>query len=907
MDGNAVQSPNSGPPKKSVEPLSARSAPQSSSSRPQVSNQTAQRSRTPSILARQQSTAPKPKFSPTVKEELWFGGHDNSVAESNAARSMAALVGRIVGAKPFPESARRLADLTRSEVVRIEPIVQVLERDPALSARLLRLVNSAGYALRQRCTSVRHAATLVGTDRLHQIATTAAVLDLFDSRSEVVENILEHSTVTGAICRYLGAHLSLPVDDLFTAGFLHDIGKLMLLETEGDQYFELLSTHSAHPDVIHVAERALYGFDHAVLAAHVLSEWNIPDPVPKLVAWHHDPSRGFDHAPMMAALTQTVRLANVASHALLCGATRKDFAALASSESASYLDISEPQLATMWDDLQTLCEKSVEQCRNENAPALDPRSLRPRQSMGAPTLENTTAAPELPLQFPCVVCNAPTFGNTCRACGGNMCPEHHSGRDEWCTLCARDYNAEQVERSGLVQIRQLVMGATATLLVSAAVGYQSDGIVGSLQASVGTALLLLLGFVLLWVLWRWSSRRRFVHSRPNRSVTEAYESDGGIKSIAPTVAHVTTSSSPLTADPLSELIRLAGDGVEHVIVNEPMPPPSLIARSYGVGANASVGSVSHDWEQSQYDDGAVSPCASSAPADWSGNTTERRDSLPLETQHESAIPAPASTAQPGPQPDKDPTLDSLKGADAESPSHAWASDASRVQPVPSRNVMVQCAFYGGVEASAIEQGTASPSTPATIPPHDEQNQTDRLDVVGVQHRALQEGSEARSRPHPLAAIATVAQQSVLHSRQSGSHFAQRNDCALSSDPSLQDEPLVGATSMKLRDPSGPSSTARASTNAAEPDCVVTLAPDPPESVAKSEPSAAPQVSSQQPNEAPDVILARFAAELLPDPSTTLGQQFKARVLELAAQRVAEMVAARFMQTFESSDSSRKPG
>ena len=207
---------------------------------------------------------------PAIDEELWFGAaHDHAVAEEAAARSMAALVGRIIGAKPFPMTARRLADLTRQDVVRIEPVIQVLESDPGLSARLLRLVNSAGYALRQRCTSVRHAATLVGTDRLHQIATTAAVLNMFDSKGPAAAQIIEHSTVVGAFCRYLGAHLALPVDDLFTAGFLHDIGKLMLMETENEQYVELLTKCSTKPDTIHHLERALYGFDHAVLAAHV--------------------------------------------------------------------------------------------------------------------------------------------------------------------------------------------------------------------------------------------------------------------------------------------------------------------------------------------------------------------------------------------------------------------------------------------------------------------------------------------------------------------------------------------------------------------------------------------------------------------------------------------------------------
>jgi putative nucleotidyltransferase with HDIG domain len=297
-----------------------------------------------------------------AEEANWFGTNDQAVAEENAGRSMAALVGRIIGAKPFPMSARRLADLTRLDVVRIEPVIHVLESDPGLSARLLRLVNSAGYALRQRCTSVRHAATLVGTDRLHQIATTAAVLDLFDSKSPFAAQIIEHSTVVGAFCRYLGAHLALPVDDLFTAGFLHDIGKLMLMETEGDQYVELLTSCASHPDSIHLLERKLYGFDHAALAAHVLSAWNIPEPVPKIVAWHHAPAQAYKASSLMASLVQTIRLSDAMVYAMRQGTDRAGIKELADHEAAGYLEISEPQLAAMWDELRVLFNECQQQC-----------------------------------------------------------------------------------------------------------------------------------------------------------------------------------------------------------------------------------------------------------------------------------------------------------------------------------------------------------------------------------------------------------------------------------------------------------------------------------------------------------------------------------------------------------------
>src|SRR6187431_556083 len=163
---------------------------------------------------------------------------------------MAARMGRIVGAKPFPAAAQRLSQITQDPSCLMDEVVSVLESDPALSARLLRLVNSVGFSLRTACTSVRHAATLVGTEKLHQIASTAAILDMYETGSEETTLLLEHATVVGALCRYLAFHFGLPPDELFTCGFLHDIGKLMLLETEGEPYLELLRKDSHEFDTL---------------------------------------------------------------------------------------------------------------------------------------------------------------------------------------------------------------------------------------------------------------------------------------------------------------------------------------------------------------------------------------------------------------------------------------------------------------------------------------------------------------------------------------------------------------------------------------------------------------------------------------------------------------------------------
>ncbi|HWA75333.1 MAG TPA: HDOD domain-containing protein [Polyangiaceae bacterium] len=394
-------------------------------------------------------------------EELWFGTNDGEAAETAAARSMAATAGKLLGARPFPESARKLAELSSRESTTIQEYVHVLEQDPALSAKLLKVVNSAGFSLRQRCTSVRHAVTIVGSKYLHQIATTAAVLDMFNSESAYAVSVLSHSAVMGAFCRYLGAHVGLPAEELFTIGALHDIGKLMMLDTFGEEYLSFASKAPAQADALHPLEREKYGFDHAVLAAHVLKAWHIPEPVPKIVAWHHEPARALQSSTAHATLVQTVRLADALVHALAAGAQRDQASLLAQHDAANYLDISEAQLAAMWPELSQLRLQALEQDSDDDAP----------ESASAARIKSQPSKPSeaqlVPKQFPCVECGSASFGSTCPACGSNLCPQHPVGSSGWCARCDRSYS-QFTAKTGLPLLATLlfVVGALPSLYLA---------------------------------------------------------------------------------------------------------------------------------------------------------------------------------------------------------------------------------------------------------------------------------------------------------------------------------------------------------------------------------------------------------------------------------------------------------
>jgi putative nucleotidyltransferase with HDIG domain len=496
-----------------------------------------------------------------VDEELWFGEDDDKEAESRAAASLAAVGARIVGAKPFPIAARRLDELTRTPNARIEQVVNVLESDPALSARLLRLVNSAGYGLKVRCSSVRHAAVLVGTRRLNQVATTAAILDLFDGTNGLGQELLEHAAIVGSLCRYWAVHLGLPHDELFTCGFLHDIGKLMLLDSERDRYGELLQEYGDQPDRIHLAERRMFGFDHAVLGAHVLAAWNIPEPVPRVIAFHHAPGRALQDT-VLGAMVQTLRLGDLLAYTLPMQDVRAAIETVAASDAARYLDISDVQLAAMWQDLVVLRERS--RARSHGEPELEaivpkvevPASLIPAHSrhsmLSAGPREGSSRKPsrplhEVPAHFPCSVCAKPSYGNTCGACGGQICPEHQVGADEWCTVCVREYARMKKTMRLSFAARcsgGLVVGGTLAGAVVSALRAPDAGVEALILAP---AVVVALWAVVLPVAYRLWQKLTFLATRRKPSAIEALSvarpSAVSIRSVMPPEALPTEAPS----------------------------------------------------------------------------------------------------------------------------------------------------------------------------------------------------------------------------------------------------------------------------------------------------------------------------------------------------------------------------
>ena len=237
-----------------------------------------------------------------------------------AAKSLAAAVSRSHGVRAFPVAVQKLLQATSDKAFKVEEVTATIESDSSLAVRILRVVNSPAFGLRMRCHKIRMAVTLLGPKRLSEIAIAAAALEWFDDDSPAVRGIFVHSMGTATLARAIAQRVGLAADEMYTCGLLHDFGKLMMLQSEDERYPAMLAETAGIPDLAHVRETEAYGFDHALLGAIMLAGWHIPDPVPNVVGWHHQPDRAFAKGGAVGKMVATLRFAERLAHEFETGA-----------------------------------------------------------------------------------------------------------------------------------------------------------------------------------------------------------------------------------------------------------------------------------------------------------------------------------------------------------------------------------------------------------------------------------------------------------------------------------------------------------------------------------------------------------------------------------------------------------
>ncbi len=193
---------------------------------------------------------------------------------------------------PFHPTALKLLNIASDSGTAIDDFESIFKSDPALTADLLLVANSPLFGTRASIGSIRHALTHLGLDRVRSLATTIA-LSFFvrnQPRTAFVRHIWAHSIATATVSEVLGKVYRAP--DLYTAGLVHDVGRLGLLLTVGQGYEKWVSAEVPNIDESNLLERAHFGMNHCEAASLVGQKWGFPMLLQKCMIGHHEPTPG---------------------------------------------------------------------------------------------------------------------------------------------------------------------------------------------------------------------------------------------------------------------------------------------------------------------------------------------------------------------------------------------------------------------------------------------------------------------------------------------------------------------------------------------------------------------------------------------------------------------------------------
>lgn len=202
------------------------------------------------------------------------------------------LASAVDGMPAFPKSVQKILELTRDVNCTPKDLVQVIDKDPVVTVKILKVVNSAYYSLPRQITSVNHAVVYLGFNTIKNLALSIAAIGILPKQNAAdfdVAQYLLHSLSTAIIAKRLALRLDhADPMDCFIGGLLHDFGKVVLAQFLPKEFKQGLAMCQADGSSLHAALNRILGIDHAVVGAMLVEKWRFAPSLIETIAHQYD-------------------------------------------------------------------------------------------------------------------------------------------------------------------------------------------------------------------------------------------------------------------------------------------------------------------------------------------------------------------------------------------------------------------------------------------------------------------------------------------------------------------------------------------------------------------------------------------------------------------------------------------
>lgn len=249
---------------------------------------------------------------------------------------------------PLPNTLSEVLNLMASPGPEQDPdrLVEIVERDPVMAAHVLKRINSAYYGVSRQVAHVSRAVLMLGFKTVCNLVLSVGLRQTFeelegDEEQAVLDHIMKNSIATACFARELAVHLHLPMaETAFSAGLLHQVGRLILLYTIPEAYTLLWCDRRVGEQIVVITpavrkEREFFQTDYVVVGATTAERWHLPEKLSTIIHHHARPNKVTD--THLRALTLAVTAGSLQARALFEGEAAADREACATRPHLSAL------------------------------------------------------------------------------------------------------------------------------------------------------------------------------------------------------------------------------------------------------------------------------------------------------------------------------------------------------------------------------------------------------------------------------------------------------------------------------------------------------------------------------------------------------------------------------------------
>lgn len=210
------------------------------------------------------------------------------------------IVSQVHSLPPMPDTVLKLMSVINDPKSSMDDIVEAIKYDQAVTSEVLKLCNSAFFGLSRKITSLNDAMLTLGTVKVFQLVMSVHTNSMLsrEQRGYGLQPgmLWKHSVAVALASSLFGQRIGLPnIDLVFTAGLLHDVGKVILNEYVADGFYEIIRRVTNEGMTFSEAEQEVLGCSHEEVGSMIAEQWKLPDAIVRCIRFHHTPGELVPH------------------------------------------------------------------------------------------------------------------------------------------------------------------------------------------------------------------------------------------------------------------------------------------------------------------------------------------------------------------------------------------------------------------------------------------------------------------------------------------------------------------------------------------------------------------------------------------------------------------------------------